>query len=315
MPGSPAREGSLSEAAKLEDGLGTLEQLRRGDADAWEALVRTHGPKLLGLARRILGNERDAEDCLQDGLLRARAGIEAFEGRAALSTWLYRIVANSALMMLRSRKRRAELPIDGLLPAFDRFGHRIATRAAVNPEDLVLRRESVALVREALDQLPDIHRVVLLLRDFEALSMQEIADLLEITVTATKLRLHRARAALKGMIEKPRPASAAKPGRFAGYSIEGLAARLMPFMLSCRDFEQFILDFLEGTLPQRDRRLFSVHLKMCRRCRDYVARYKATIALARRAYAEGDDRLPEGIPEELVRAVVTTRRNRKPRET
>jgi RNA polymerase sigma-70 factor (ECF subfamily) len=110
---------------------------------AFDQLVRTHGPRLLAVARRLVRNEEDARDCVQEAFLSAHRSIERFEGRSRISTWLHRIVTNAALMKLRSRQHQVELPIDPLLPTFDLEGFREGPRRAnsLTPEELLQRAD------------------------------------------------------------------------------------------------------------------------------------------------------------------------------
>ena len=99
-----------------------IERLKSHDECAFETMVRRHGTRMLAPAWKILGNEHDARDALQQALISAFRSIAAFNATATLSTWLHRIVVNAALMQLRSRRRRPELPIEDLLPRFDNAG-------------------------------------------------------------------------------------------------------------------------------------------------------------------------------------------------
>lgn len=183
-----------------EDGL--LRRLREGEEGAFAFLVRSYGPRLLAVARRVLGNDQDAQDALQDAFLAAFRSLDGFEGSARLSTWLHRIVVNAALMRLRSRRRKAELPIDGLLPDFLEDGHIAAFPAEWNAsaDVLVQKKEICQFVRECIERLPEDYRIVLLLRDIEELDTMETASLLGIQAGAVKTRLHRARQALRELL-------------------------------------------------------------------------------------------------------------------
>tara|TARA_R110002110_G_scaffold415852_1_gene658161 strand:+ start:69282 stop:69923 length:642 start_codon:yes stop_codon:yes gene_type:complete len=180
-----------------------LDGLCAGEEAAFTDLVTRYGGPMLAVARRILGNEEDARDCVQDALISAAGKIEKFEGRSKLSTWLHRIVVNSALSQLRRRARRPEQSIEPLIPNFDMMGCRIEL-----PEDDYLSLEEVidktkvgTVVRDAIEQLPESYRIVLLLRDIEEFSVRETAELLETSEGAIKTRLHRARSALKVLLE------------------------------------------------------------------------------------------------------------------
>ena len=177
-------------------------RLRDGEGASYEQLVRTYGGRLLAVARRLVRHEEDARDCVQEAFLQAFRNIEKFEQRASLGSWLHRIVVNAALMKLRARGRRPEQSIEDLLPQFDADGQRLEPEAelAVSLE-LLERREVREAVRRSIDQLPDGYRNVLLIRDIEGYDTEETAALLGLTPGAVKTRLHRARAALKTLLE------------------------------------------------------------------------------------------------------------------
>lgn len=181
-----------------------LSELRAGKADTLEKFVRQYGGRMLATARRLLKNEHDAQDAVQEAFLSALKALDQFTGSAKLSTWLHRIVVNAALMKLRSRRRRPEDAIEDLLPHFDAHGEwvgRVATWET-SSEVLLQRHETRAVVRRCIDQLPETYRTVLLLRDIEGRDTEEVAALLAITTNAVKIRLHRARQALRTLLER-----------------------------------------------------------------------------------------------------------------
>ena len=192
------------ELAVADHGAELLEGLRRGDGQAFSVLVRQQAGRMLATARRLLRSEDEAEDAVQEAFVSAARAIDGFAGDSKVSTWLHRIVINTALMKLRARKRRAEEPIEDLLPSFDADGHRIGAAATwETPSDVLLeRRETCALVRRCIDRLPERYRTVLLLRDIEELDTQESADVLGTTPNTVKIRLHRARQALRTLLER-----------------------------------------------------------------------------------------------------------------
>jgi RNA polymerase sigma-70 factor, ECF subfamily len=178
-----------------------LSRLRAGEPEAFEELVRAETGKLLAVARRILPTEEDARDAVQDAFLFAFRSLDRFQGQARLSTWLHRIVVNAALMRLRTARRKREEPLDPLLPAYKDDGHH-AERFATwdDPAATIERAQNKALVRRLIGELPDGYRTVLLLRDIEGLDTEETAKLLETTPNAVKVRLHRARQALRTLL-------------------------------------------------------------------------------------------------------------------
>src|SRR5262245_37365226 len=181
-----------------------IARLRAGDGDAFEELVRAHGGRLLAVARRFVRNESDAQDLVQGAYLCAFRSLHQFEGNCQISTWLHRIVVNQALMKLRTQRRKPEESIEPLLPAFLDDGHHVEQFSDwSSPADALLeRKETRAAVRAAIDQLPDSYRIVLILRDIEERSTQEVADALGLTPTAVKVRVHRARQALSTLLRK-----------------------------------------------------------------------------------------------------------------
>ena len=178
--------------------------LRGGDAQAFEKLVRLFGGTMLAVARRYLPQAHDAEDALQDAFLSAFKSIDRFEGGSRLSTWLHRIVVNAALMKLRTKRRKPEESIDDLLPTFKEDGH--ATDFPVpewreSAEEALERRETREIVRSCIDRLPEGYRNVLLLRDIEGLDTEETSRVLDVNTNVVKIRLHRARQALRTLLD------------------------------------------------------------------------------------------------------------------
>lgn len=178
-----------------------LAGMRRGDDLAFEQVFRRYGARMLATARRLLGNDEDARDAVQEAMLSAFKAVGRFEGGAQIGTWLHRIVVNAALMRLRTRRRKPETGIDDLLPAFHADGHRIiATGEEACPERTLEQHQMLGLLRLCVDELPDGYRQVYLLRDIEELSSEEVAAAMGLTPNAVKIRLHRARQALMTLV-------------------------------------------------------------------------------------------------------------------
>jgi RNA polymerase sigma-70 factor (ECF subfamily) len=201
-PGGAARQ---TPAGGAPDERALVAALQAGDDAAWEALVRAHTGRLLAVVRRLLPDGDDAEEAVQRGWIMAHKGLASFQGDARLSTWLHRVVVNAALMMLRARRRRPELSIEELLPRFDdsESEHHLGEVAPWRrtPEDEASLAETRALVRAAIDRLPANYRDVLLLRDIEQLDTAQTGATLGLTPNAVKTRLHRARLALRALLD------------------------------------------------------------------------------------------------------------------
>jgi RNA polymerase sigma-70 factor (ECF subfamily) len=168
-----------------------------------ELMVRDNIGWMLALAERLLRDRAYAEDVVQESFMAAFRGLAGFEGRSSHKTWLHRITVNTALDKLRQIKRQAEKSIDPLQPEFDRYDCRIEMPWPHLPEvaELVENEETRELLHRCIGELPDSYRILLLLRDVEGYDTREVAKALGITEANVKVRLHRARAALKKMME------------------------------------------------------------------------------------------------------------------
>jgi RNA polymerase sigma-70 factor (ECF subfamily) len=176
-------------------------RLHRGDQAAFEELVRSHGGRLLSVARRFLGSSEDAHDAVQEAFIRAFKAIHTFEERAQLHTWLHRILVNTALMKLRERRRKPEESIEELLPTFAADGHQTVESREWS-DALFERKETASIVRDAIARLPEPYRAVLVLRDLEECDTAETARILGTTTAVVKVRLHRARQALRTLLDQ-----------------------------------------------------------------------------------------------------------------
>lgn len=199
-PIGKARDGTSADAEDLD----LVDDLQRGCPLAFERMVRLHAGRMLAVAKRILGDETEAHDALQDAFLAAFKALPGFHRSARLSTWLHRIAVNAALMRLRSRRRRPERSIEELLPSYLPDGHRVDPLEAWSEEreSALDAAERNALVHRSIDALPDDFRTVIVLRDLEGLDTDETARLLGISSGAVKTRLHRARQALRTLLER-----------------------------------------------------------------------------------------------------------------
>lgn len=194
MPASPQIPASPDESALLR-------RLQAGDEAAFDTLVREHAGAMLAVARRYLADEADAQDAVQDAFVSAFKAIQRFKGTSRLATWLHRITVNAALMKLRTARRRPTVPIESLLPTFDDTDHQTRDSAPWRATSDAERTETRDLVRRCIDQLPDPYRVVLLLRDIEGFDTAAAAAQLELTEAGVKTRLHRARQALRTLLD------------------------------------------------------------------------------------------------------------------
>ena len=229
-----------------------LARLQRRDGDAWRRWVQERSERAIRVARRITGNDADAEEASQDAFVSAFRSIERFDGRSALDTWQHRIVVNAALARVRGRKRRKEETLEP-----DDDTSRASSIAADLGHDPHERGDLSRTVRRALDTLPDEHRAVLVLRDVEGYSSEEVAEAMGLSDANVRQRLHRAR---KTLAEILRP-------ELCG---DG--------ELTCGGDLDLLLDHLDGALDAPLVAPVRAHVEMCPTCGRLASIYATTIA-------------------------------------
>ena len=176
----------------------SLEALKAGDREAFARLVDETSAHIYRVALQILGDDQDAEDVLQDTYIKAFRALPDFEGRSSLTTWLYRIAVNEALMLVRKRKPQTisieeSTPFD---PEAESEGMEIVDFCCL-PENELLSSESRRFLDQAVRNLPENLRVVFVMRDLEGLSIQDTAEALNLSENNVKTRLLRARLRLR----------------------------------------------------------------------------------------------------------------------
>jgi RNA polymerase sigma-70 factor (ECF subfamily) len=158
---------------------------------------------MLATARRFFRCEADAADAVQDAFLAAFKGINKFKGDSQLGTWLHRIVVNSCLMTRRTRERRPKVAVDDRFGCLLDIGHheQFGGLASNSPSEAVSAIDLRRHVRRCISQLPELYREVLILRDIEEFDTELTARLLDVSPGVVKTRLHRARRALRQLLE------------------------------------------------------------------------------------------------------------------
>jgi RNA polymerase sigma-70 factor, ECF subfamily len=191
-----------AERAVLPEGEDRLDGVRAGDAGAWEALMRRHNRRLYRLARSMVRNDAEAEDALQEAYLHAYRSIANFRGEASLSTWLNRIVVNECMGRLRRQARRDNIiPIVALDDDYSQEGdlvHEDPAAARQDAPDHALGRAQLrALLERKIDELPQDFRSVFVMRALEEMTVEEVAELVQIPQATVRTRFFRARAQLR----------------------------------------------------------------------------------------------------------------------
>jgi RNA polymerase sigma-70 factor (ECF subfamily) len=174
-----------------------IERVKAGDHAAFTELVHRYEGKVYQLALRLTGNEMDAMDVIQDVFLSVYQKIHTFRGAAAFSSWLYRITANAAFAKLNQRRRAAAVSIDDVLPAVEEQSSDIHSEWSQKPDAVLSNKEARDALEKEIQNLPDDFRTVVILRDVQNMSNQDVAEILHLSVPAVKSRLHRARLILR----------------------------------------------------------------------------------------------------------------------
>ncbi len=204
MGGETAHDGEVirrMEEARL------IELASQGDAGAFNSLMGMHERRMYAVALRMCGNAEDAQDCLQEAMLRVYRAISGFKGQSSFSTWLYRITMNTCLDELRKRKNRPNTSLDGLVDA-----GWSPVDAGETPERHTLRREVRQTLQAMILELPEDMRAAVVLRDIQGYAYDEIAGMLDTNVGTIKSRISRGRERLREKI-------AGRPELFDRYGV------------------------------------------------------------------------------------------------
>ncbi len=241
-----------------------LARAQAGDRDAIEALLERHEPQIYRYALRMCGAPEDARDVLQETLLAAFRGLDGFRGEARLTTWLYQVARS---FCGKATRRRVGEP--ARYEALDGAGAaRLRVDAEQHPDALAHAREIGEVLRVAMASMPAPQREVLVLRDVQGLSLEEVAEILGKSLAATKSALHRARFELRGRLQ-------------------GVLGEGEP-MAPCPELAAELSGYAAGEVGRETCARLEGHLARCPRCRDACESLKTTLALCSRC-AEGDE--------------------------
>ena len=235
-----------------------LVRLKSQDPQAFEELVRSVSPRLLSSALRILANQDEARDAVQEAFVSVWKNIGQFAGDSSLYTWIYRIVINACLARLRSSRIRKEVDLTNVEAEIPDPAGYLGQRWSDSGPSLEKRTAMRHALERALRKLPDDLRLVLLMRDVEELSSKETAAQLGITDALVRQRLHRARTI---MAETLRPELCEGPE------------------LTCGGQLDLLLDYIDSVLPSDLRQPVQDHISSCPACTNLLTIYRTTIGL------------------------------------
>jgi RNA polymerase sigma-70 factor (ECF subfamily) len=177
----------------MNDDQAIIQEVRNGDYDAFERLVEKYQGRIYRHIRKMVKDASEVQDLLQETFLNVYKGLNSFQGDSSFSTWLFKVASNTALMYLR-KKRPEVLQYDDEIKTVERLEINPASPEFVStPLEILLSREGRIKIEEAIDQLPLTYRTVIILRDVEGFSLEEVADIVDSSVPAVKSRLHRGR--------------------------------------------------------------------------------------------------------------------------
>ncbi len=238
-----------------------LARLRAGDMTACAACVDAHSDELYRLAYRIVHDEQSAEDIVQDTFLNAFRGLDNFDGRSSLGTWLFRITYNNALMRLR-REKPAET-LDEETEQTEQEFTPIVVPWRETPEEMIMRDETAQQLQTAISELPVTLRTVFQLRDIQERSTGETAEILGISQTAVKVRLHRARLLLREKLS----------------AYFGTSAAPHPSSMTCDELTPYLSEYLDNAVPEPLAAAAREHIANCPRCHVLLDTTQMTITM------------------------------------
>ncbi|MHB8917053.1 MAG: RNA polymerase sigma factor [Desulfocucumaceae bacterium] len=172
-----------------------VKRSKNGDLEAFEELVRRYEARVYTVAYRFMGNHADASDLAQDSFIRAYQALPTFRGDASFATWLYRIASNVCRDEIRRQQRHKKVSLDEILS--QPGGNPSLAAPEMSPQECLERNETQELVQKQLNALSGEHRLILLMREIQGLSYEEMASALDCTLGTVKSRLNRARQTLR----------------------------------------------------------------------------------------------------------------------
>ena len=183
----------------MDNDLQLVKEMQAGKVDAFEKMVRCYQKRIYSLAFNLTHDQADAEDITQEVFSRVCNKINSFLGKAAFSSWVYRIALNVSFVKLRSRKKIQQIPLDNILPKYLEDGFHVGTINdwSKKADDILLSSESKKIIQKAINQLPEKEKMVFVLRYIEGLPTEKVCNILELSVAAVKSRLHRSRLFLR----------------------------------------------------------------------------------------------------------------------
>ncbi len=260
--------------------------LKRGDDQALEEAVALLQKSVFSFSMRVCGHRQDAEDTMQDVLLKSLRYLPKFDNARALASWLYKVAKNRCLMSRRRSKfaPSAQLSLEELMPDRTEL-ERLDSSPIPSPETSASRGEQGRRLREAIRKLPPHHRIVIVLRDMEDLTDEEVAEITGLRPGTVRVRLHRARLFVRKTLatrnERPRRGTRGPSGKFSDTPTR--TGR-------CKRTFAGLSDYLDGQLDDFSCEEIETHLNGCLPCKKFLDSLEATIKRCRQLPGDSPDR-------------------------
>jgi len=264
--------------------------LAERDAKSLEQALELLQGTVFSFTMRVCGQREDAEDTMQEVLVKALPYLPKFANPRALLVWLYRVAKNRCLMSRRRSKfaPKQALSLDELMPGRQEF-EQIAKEGPLNPESLAIRSQQARQLREAIQKLPPQYRVILVLRDMESLTDEEVAEITGLRPGTVRVRLHRARLFVQKLLanaaRNSRPAKRPMVRPSIGNSKPSVKRRA-----SCKALFAQLSDYLDEQLDDSVCEKLEQHFDGCEPCKMFLASLESTIEQLRRAPPESFDK-------------------------
>ncbi|MFZ0137062.1 MAG: sigma-70 family RNA polymerase sigma factor [Candidatus Sulfotelmatobacter sp.] len=264
-----------------------VQLLQRGDDAALEQALALLQNTVFSFSMRVCGQREDAEDTMQDVLLKSVPHLPKFVSPKALTVWLYKVAKNRCLMSRRRSKFAAnpDLSLEELMPD-RRELEQLRTDGTVNPEAFAIRSEEAVWLRAAIQRLPPQYRIVLVLRDMEGLTDEDVAEITGLRSGTVRVRLHRARLfvrkeLMKGLKPRSPKAAVASPA-----SSQEHPGKEQPRPARCKAMFAELSNYLDEQLDDSLCEELERHLGSCEPCKVFLASLEATIDKCRTSPAE-----------------------------
>jgi RNA polymerase sigma-70 factor (ECF subfamily) len=263
--------------------------LRRGDDEALEQALALLQNTVFSFSMKVCGQRQDAEDNMQEVLIKSVPYLPEFDSPRALVVWLYKVAKNRCLMSRRKSKfvSKEDISLEELMPDRQEL-ERLGWNASVNPETVAIRSEEVSRLREAIHKLPPQYRIVLVLRDMEGLTDEEVAEITGLRPGTVRVRLHRARLFVRKDLMK---VGKSRPHR----NIQAVRSRAVATERSrpprCKAMVAELSNYLDEHIDDSFCEELEKHLDGCDPCKAFLASLQSTIENCRRLPAAVPDRV------------------------